>query len=96
MKEQLWAILLEYLWTPLVAAFLYLWAQVHKTDKRLHSCELQLSTITTGMKDAKAGRKQIYDRVESVRAELGKDHAKLRDDQREDFKEIRELIAGMK
>jgi len=88
-------ILIEYLWTPLVAAFGYLWASLHKVDKRVKACETQIETIVTAVDEARTSRKEIYDKVDATRVEATSQVAEIRKEQRADFKEIRDLIASI-
>lgn len=89
------AILMEYIWTPLVGAFGYLWLHLHKVDKRVQVCETQIDTITDIAEAASVSRKEIYDKVDATRIESTKQVETIRKEQREDFKEIRDLIAGI-
>jgi hypothetical protein len=87
---------MEYLWAPAAALFVYFWSWVHRVDNRVASCEVQIDTIVAAVDRAQSARREIYDKVESVRADLTKQHSTLRKEQREDFKEIRKLVATLK
>lgn len=100
MKDTLLGFFLEYLWTPLIAAFGFLWYTTAKAQEEVKEvkisvagCETQIDAILTAVDEARTGRKEIYDKVETVRSELTHQHSTLRKEQREDFKEIRKLIA---
>ena len=95
MKDQAWQLLLEYLWTPLIAAIAYVWAHLHTVDKRVAECETQIETIVTAVDEARVSRKEIYDKVDATRVEATSQVETIRKEQREDFKEIRDLIAGI-
>jgi len=82
------------LWAPLVPVALWLWRMLHNHDKELEALKGHQKQIDESIKEGSTGRKQIYDKIESVRQELTGQHALLRKDQREDFKEIRDLIAN--
>jgi hypothetical protein len=95
MKDQAWALIVEYFWAPVVGALTYVWARIHGVDMRVASCEIQIDTIVTSVDEAKISRREIYDKIETVRSELGEQHVILRKEQRADFKEIRTLIASI-
>jgi len=85
-------LILQYVWAPIVLALLAIWRMLHRHDKEIEACSIAHERTEIGLKEAKAGRKAIYDKIETVRSDLTKQHADLRKDQREDFKEIRDLI----
>jgi hypothetical protein len=84
---------MEYLWTPLVALFGYLWASIHKVEKKVVEHDTQIETILTAVDEARSSRKEIYDKVDTVRLELTEQHNTLRKEQREDFKDLHNAIA---
>jgi hypothetical protein len=77
----------ENMWAPLVPLAFWLWRMIHRHDK-------ELAVVKEAISDSSGGRKAIYDKIESVRLELASQHATLRKEQREDFKEIRDLIVN--
>lgn len=100
MKDTIVGLFFEYLWTPLIAAFGFLWHTTAKVQEEvkevkigLAECETQIDTILTAVGEARNSRKEIYDKVEDVRTELTDQHSNLRKEQREDFKEIRDMIS---
>ena len=95
MKEQAWAFILDYFWAPVVTAIVALWAAIHKVDKKVVK---QTSDLNSACEDISAfgdSCEKIYDKIDNVRKDLTEQHSTLRKEQREDFKEIRELIGSM-
>lgn len=102
MKDQIWQLLLEYLWTPLVAAFAFLWSLTTKVQEEVKEVkivvaehETQIETILTAVDEARTSRREIYDKVDATRVEATTQAETIRKEQREDFKEIRELISSI-
>jgi hypothetical protein len=96
----------EYLWAPFVLAVGAVWRMLHRHDKELAACADAHKSLTNSVKEATDGRNKIYNKIETVRKELGEQHADLRKDlteqhetlrreQREDFQEIRKTIASI-
>ena len=56
-------------------------------------CQTLIETMSTAVDEARTSRKEIYDKVDATRVEGTKLVAEIRKEQREDFKEIRDLIA---
>ena len=93
---------LEYLWTPLVALFAFLWNETSKVKEEVKEVkiavaehETQIETIITAVDEARNSRKEIFDKVDATRIESTTQAENIRKEQREDFKEIRKLIAGI-
>jgi len=93
MREQFVELILEYLWTPLLVLFGYLWRSIHRVEKKVVEHDTQIDTILTAVNEARKSRKDIFDHVEQNRKEFTQQTTVLRKEQREDFKEIREAIA---
>ena len=93
MKDQAWQLLLEYLWAPIIGAIGFVWAHLHTVDKRVTECETQIETIVTAVDEARTSRKEILNKVDATRVEATTQVETIRKEQREDFKEIRDLIA---
>lgn len=96
MWDQAMQLFMEYLWAPILALFAYLWTAVHRVEKKTTEHDVQIGAIVTAVAEAKTSRKEIYDKVETVRAESSAQHSTLRKEQREDFKELRELVSTLK
>lgn len=88
-------LILQYVWAPIVLALLAIWRMLHRHEKEIEQCSDAHVRTEIGLKEAKEGRKEIYDKIETVRSDLTAQHSSLRADQREDFKEIRDLISNM-
>lgn len=102
MKDQIFELLLEYLWTPLVGAIGFLWHLTSAVKDEVKEVKIivaehdtQIETILTAVDEARVSRKEIYDKVHATRVEATTQVETIRKEQREDFKEIRELISSI-
>lgn len=100
MKDTIVGLFFEYLWTPLIAAFGFLWHTTAKVQEEvkevkvgLAECETQIGTILTAVDEARTSRKEIFDKVDATRVEATNQVETIRKEQREDFKEIRDMIS---
>ncbi len=91
-REQVMELILQYMWTPLVALAVGFYKILHRHEREIANCAASQENLMTSVDEARQSRKEIYDRVDSVRTDLTAQHTKLRDEQREDFKEIRKMI----
>ena len=85
----------EYLWAPLVPIAFWLWRMLHRHDREIGECQTAQEGLTASVDEAREGRKQIYDKIETVRTELSEQHNQLRKDQRDDFKDLHKAITSI-
>lgn len=85
----------DYLWAPLVPVAFWLWRMLHRHDKEIGECQTAQEGLTAAVDEARESRKEIYDKIETVRTELTGQHEQLRKDQREDFKDLHTAITGL-
>ena len=86
--------IIDYIWAPFVLAVAGIWRMLHRHDREIASIITAHDGLTEEVIKATEGRKVIYDQIETVRGELTEQHNTLRKEQREDFKEIRDLIVN--
>lgn len=88
--------ILDWLWTPLLAMCAALWSKAHRNSTNIEVLVKSHENLDSHIHDANEGRKHMYDKIEAVRKELAAQHATLRAEQRNDFKEIRDQINNLK
>jgi hypothetical protein len=87
---------MQYLWTPLVLVLVGVWKMLHRHDKEIAACVAAHEGLAQSTEEAKGSRKEIYDKIETVRKDLTAQHTTLRKEIREDFKETRKAIASLR
>ncbi len=92
----------QYAWTPLVAVAGVLWRILWGIQKTVSAHDAQIavmeetcSTLKSSNDDARLARKEIFTTIADARKENETQHATLRKEQRQDFKEIRDAIAAI-
>jgi len=94
--EQKMELILQYVWAPIAVWLAGLSKVLHSHGTKMAAMETTQENLSTAVDEARSSRKEIYDKVETVRTELTQQHEVLRKEQREDFKEIRDLIVNGK
>ncbi len=92
--EQKMELILQYIWAPAMAWLVGVSKVLHGHGNKIAAMETTQENLSTAVDEARGSRKEIYDKVETVRTELTAQHEVLRKEQREDFKEIRDLIVN--
>ena len=85
-------LVLQYVWAPIAAWLVGLSKLLHGQGRDLATIKTTQENLSAAVEEAKNSQKDILDKVETVRTELTAQHNTLRVEQREDFKEIRDLI----
>jgi hypothetical protein len=93
---------IQWAWTPLLAVAGFFWHEhtkirdkVSKHDSNLAELKKSCEYLGEMAMESKTGREQIYSELKDVRRDLSKQHETLRREQREDFQEIRKVIAAI-
>lgn len=92
--EQKMELVLQYVWAPIAAWLVGISRVLHGHGKSLASMQATQHNLSTAVEEARSSRKDIFDKIETTRTELTQQHETLRKEQREDFKEIRDLIVN--
>ena len=87
-------LVLQYIWAPIAAWLVALSKLLHGHGKDIATIRTNQENLSTAVEEAKTSRKEIFNKIESTRTELTTQHETLRKEQREDFKEIRDLIVN--
>lgn len=85
-------LVLQYVWAPIAAWLVGLSKLLHGHGKDIATIKATQENLSTAVEEARSSRKDIFDKIETTRTELTSQHETLRREQREDFKEIRDLI----
>ena len=92
--EQKMELILQYVWAPIAAWLVALSKLLQGHGKDLAIIKTSQDSLSEAVAEARTSRKEIVDKIETVRTELTTQHETLRKEQREDFKEIRDLIVN--
>lgn len=85
-------LVLQYIWAPIGAWLVATTKVLYRHGNSIATIQTTQESLSTAVEEARTSRKEIYDKIETTRTELTQQQETLRKDQREDFKEIRDLI----
>jgi len=85
-------LIIQYMWTPLLVVAAGFYRILSRHDREIAAIATTQENLTNTVEEARKSRAAIFDKVEQNRKEFTEQTTQLRNDQREDFKEIRELI----
>ena len=86
---------LDWLWTPLVALFAFLYQKTHRNSTNIEILIQSQEALADQLQHMEHSRERIFDKMETVRKELSQQHSTLRSEQRADMKEIREYLTQL-
>jgi len=85
-------LIITYMWTPLVVVAAGFYRILARHDREITAMATTQESLANDVIDARKSRSAIFDKVEQNRKEFTEQTTELRKEQREDFKEIRDLI----
>lgn len=84
--------ILDWIWTPLLAMLAALWTKSNRNSTNIEVIVASMKHMDRHIQEATESRRQIYEKIEAVRDELTAQHATLRQEQKNDFREIRDHL----